>query len=80
MELGSDVRSVSFIGGLGDLDGLEWRDTALGDLDEGKEERDVRRGPAPLLPLESLGSVVPVVALVDGRCIACRGVWRSLSL
>lgn len=39
-ELGLDVRSVSIIGGFGDLEGLEWRDIAEGERDEGNEERD----------------------------------------
>ncbi len=56
------------MGGLGDLDGLECRDIADGDREEGKEERDVRRLGA--LPLELVVvSVVPVVPRVVGRCI-----------
>jgi len=74
-ELGFDVRSVSIIGGLGDLDGLlECRDMAEGDLEEGKDDSDVRRL-AGALPLELQVSLVPVVPLVVGRCwtacIAC---------
>jgi hypothetical protein len=63
---------VSIIGGLGDLDGLECRDIADGDREEGKEEREVRRLGA--LPLElAVVSVVPVVPLVVGRCIVAAG-------
>jgi len=62
------VRSVSIMGGLGDLDGLlECLDIAEGDLDEGKEDREVRRL-AGALPLELQVSVVPVVPLVVGPC------------
>ena len=73
-ELGSEVRSVSIMGGLGDLDGLlECLDIADGDLEEGKEDRDWWFAGA--LPLELQVSVVPVVPLVVGRCwtacIAC---------
>ena len=58
------------MGGLGDLDGLECRDIADGDREEGKEEREVRRLGA--LPLELVVvSVVPVVPRVVGRCIVC---------
>jgi hypothetical protein len=66
-ELGLEVRSVSIMGGLGDLEGLECRDIADGDREEGKEEREVRRLGA--LPLELVVSVVPVVPRVVGRCI-----------
>lgn len=67
VELGSEVRSVSIMGGLGDLDGL--RDIALGDREEGNEDRDVLRAPAPALPLESpRASVVLLVGM--GRCMA----------
>lgn len=60
---------MSIIGGLGDLDGLECRDIADGDREEGNEERDVRRLGAAALPLElPVVSVVPVVPLVVGRC------------
>jgi hypothetical protein len=70
-ELGLEVRSVSIMGGLGDLDGLlECRDIAEGDLEEGKDDSDVRRF-AGALPLELQVSVVPVVPLVVGRC------WRA---
>lgn len=72
-ELGLDVRSVSIIGGLGDLDGLlECLDMAEGDLEEGKEEREVRRFGGPL-PLElQVSAVLPVVPRVVGRCwMAC---------
>jgi hypothetical protein len=56
------------MGGLGDFDGLECRDIAEGDREEGNEEREVRRLGA--LPLElPVVSVVPVVPLVVGRCI-----------
>lgn len=66
-ELGSEVRSVSIMGGLGDLDGLlECRDIADGDLEEGNEDRDWRFAGA--LPFELQVSVVPVVPLVVGRC------------
>jgi len=42
-ELGSEMRSVSIMGGLGDLDGLlECLDIAEGDLEEGNEDRDWR--------------------------------------
>jgi len=69
-ELGLDVRSVSIIGGFGDLDGLEFRDMAEGDREDGNEEREVLRFGAAL-PLElqvAAVSVVPVVPLVAGRC------------
>jgi hypothetical protein len=74
-ELGLEVRSVPIMGGLGDLDGLlECLDIAEGDLEGGKEDRDVRRF-AGALPLELQVSVVAVVPLVVGRCwtacIAC---------
>jgi hypothetical protein len=41
--LGSEVRSVSAMGGCGDLDGREWKDICDGERDGGNEERDVRR-------------------------------------
>lgn len=41
VELGSDVRSI--MGGLGDLDGLEFLDMAEGEREDGKEDREVRR-------------------------------------
>lgn len=67
-ELGSEVRSVSIIGGFGDLDGLlECRDIAEGDLELGNEDRDVR-GFGGALPLELQVSDVPMVPLVVGRC------------
>ena len=70
-ELGFEVRSVSIIGGLGLLDGLECLDIVEGDREEGKDEREVRRF-APMLPLEVVTvatvSVVPEVPLVVGRC------------
>ena len=60
---------MSIMGGLGDLDGLECRDIADGDREEGNEERDVRRLGVGALPLElPVVSVVPVVPLVVGRC------------
>ena len=85
LELGFEVRSVSIIGGLGDLEGLECLDMALGDLQDGKEDSEVLRAPppAPMLPLESLVAVVPdvpVVPLVVGRCMADREIWSSLIL
>ena len=53
VELGSDVRFVAIMGGLGDLDGrLECRDMVEGDLEEGNEEREVLRAAVPPLPLE----------------------------
>jgi hypothetical protein len=54
VELGSDVRFVAIMGGLGDLEGLlECRDMVEGDLEEGKEEREVlRAAEAPPLPFE----------------------------
>jgi hypothetical protein len=52
VELGSDVRFVAIMGGLGDLEGrLECRDIVEGDLEEGKEEREVLRA-AVALPFE----------------------------
>ena len=71
-ELGSDVRSVSIIGGLGDLEGRECRDIVEGDREDGNDERDVLRLGAAL-PLElqvAAVSVVPIVPLVVGRCMA----------
>ncbi len=62
---------MSIIGGFGDLDGLECRDIADGEREEGNEEREVLRF-AGALPLElqvAVVSVVPVVPLVVGRCI-----------
>ena len=77
-ELGLEVRSVSIMGGLGDLDGLECRDIADGDREEGKEEREVRRLGA--LPLELVVvSVVPVVPRVVGRCIVAALVSTSFA-
>lgn len=43
LELGSEVRSVSAMGGCGDLDGREWKDICDGERDGGNEEREVRR-------------------------------------
>lgn len=63
-ELGSDVRSVSIMGGLGDLDGLECRDISEGDLEDGNEDKDVLR--CATLPLELRVTVV----VVGGRCMA----------
>jgi hypothetical protein len=72
-ELGFDVRSVSIIGGFGDLEGLERLDIVEGDREDGKDERDVLRF-AIVLPLEfhvaAAVSVVEVVPLVVGRCIS----------
>jgi hypothetical protein len=78
LELGSDVRFVSIIGGLGLLEGLECLDISEADLDEGKEDRDVLVF-APPLPLEmddvaGVISVVPLVPLVVGR----RGILAML--
>jgi hypothetical protein len=86
VELGSDVRFVAIMGGLGDLEGLlECRDIVEGDLEEGKEEREVLRA-AVALPFEPhvpllAGFMVPIASLsvwgipafplVVGRCIAC---------
>lgn len=75
MELGLEVRSVSIIGGFGLLDGLEFRDIVDGDLEEGKEDKDVLRLLAMALPLELEAvavavSAVPMVPLVVGRCMA----------
>jgi hypothetical protein len=71
-ELGSEFRSISIIGGLGDLDGLECRLIAEGEREEGNEDNEVLRF-AGALPLElqvAVVSVVPVVPLVVGRCMA----------
>jgi hypothetical protein len=71
-ELGLDPWSVSIIGGFGDRDGLECRDMAEGDLEDGNEDKEVLRFGATL-PLElrvPAVSVVAVVPLVVGRCIA----------
>lgn len=51
LELGFEVRSVSIMGGFGDLEGLEWRDIVEGDLEDGKEEREVLRC-GGMLPFE----------------------------
>lgn len=40
-ELGSEVRSI--MGGLGDLEGLEFLDMSEGEREDGKEDREVRR-------------------------------------
>jgi hypothetical protein len=66
-ELGSEVRSVSIMGGLGDLDGLECRDITEGDLEDGNEDSDVLR--CATLPLELR---LAVFVVVGGRwtCIA----------
>jgi hypothetical protein len=72
VELGSEFRSVSIMGGLGDLDGLECRLIAEGEREEGNEDSEVLRF-AGALPLElqvDMVSVVPAVPLVVGRCIA----------
>jgi hypothetical protein len=73
-ELGSDVRSVSIIGGFGLLDGLECLDMAEGDREEGKDDREVLRLLIPELPFEMVVvttvSDVPEFPLVLGRCIA----------
>lgn len=60
-EFGSDVRSVSSLGGCGDFEGLEFRDICEGDRDceDGNEESEVLRFTA--LPLEL------VVPFVEGR-------------
>jgi hypothetical protein len=63
---------MSIMGGFGDLEGLECRDIAEGDREDGKEESEVRRL-AAALPLElevAAVSVVPIVPRVVGRCIA----------
>lgn len=81
-ELGSEVRSFSIlVGGLGDLDGLlECPDIAEGDLEEGKEDSEVRRFTGAL-PLELKVSMVPVVPLVLGRCwMACIACFVALVL
>jgi hypothetical protein len=83
-ELGLDIRSVSIIGGLGLLDGLECLDMVEGDREEGKDESEVRRL-TPMLPLElvvvATVSVVPEVPLVFGRCcIALRATFVALLL
>lgn len=41
--LGSEVRSVSAMGGCGDFDGREWKDICDGDRDGGNDESEVRR-------------------------------------
>jgi hypothetical protein len=60
-EAGFDPRSVSNLGGWGDREGRELRDISEGDLEEGKDERDV----LPLIPLP----FELVVPFVDGRYI-----------
>ena len=70
-ELGSDVRSVSIMGGLGFglREGRECRDIADGEREDGKEESDVRRlTPAPALALP-LDDVVASVPRVVGRWV-----------
>ena len=58
------------MGGLGDLDGLEFRDIADGDREEGKELREVLRlAGALLLPLELWEIEIASVVVVE-RCIA----------
>lgn len=60
------------MGGLGDREGLECLDIAEGLRDEGNDEREALRF-AATLPLELMVvivSVVPVVPLVVGLCIA----------
>lgn len=80
-ELGSDVRSVSIMGGFGLLDGLECLDMVEGDREEGNDESEVRRF-TPMLPLElvvvATVSVVPDVPLVVGRCIVL--IWTLMDL
>lgn len=70
-ELGSDVRSVSIMGGFGLLDGLDRLDMVEGDREEGKDDSEVRRL-TPMLPSElvivATVSVVPEAPLVEGRC------------
>lgn len=74
--LGSDLRSVSIMGGFGDLDGLECLDIAEGLREDGKDESDVLRLGATLsleLHVVAVVSTVPVVPLVVGRvCMAAR--------
>lgn len=83
VELGSEVRFVSIMGGLGDREGrLECLDIVEGDLDEGKDEREVLRL-AVALPLElqvATVSEVPIVPLVVGRCIVCMACFVALIL
>jgi hypothetical protein len=77
LELGSDVRSVSIIGGLGLLEGREFRDIVEGDRAGGNEEREVRRFALfeMKLSLYSTVSVVPAVPLVVERCMALRAAF-----
>jgi len=82
--LRSDVRSVSIMGGFGDLDGLECLDIAEGLREDGKDESDVLRLGATL-PLElhavAVVSAVPVVPLVVGRvCMASRASFVDFVL
>lgn len=72
-KLGFEVRSVSIIGGFGDLDGLEVLDIIEGLLEDGKEDREALRltAAAPFEVRVSLraGAFVP---LVVGRwCVGC---------
>lgn len=72
-ELGSDVWSVSIIGGLGLLEGREClADIAEGERLEGNDDRDVLRlTPTEPLELEVVRlSVTSAVPLVVGRCMA----------
>ena len=73
LELGSEVWSVSIIGGLGLLDGLGCLvDIAEGERLEGKDDREVLRL-TPAEPLEIVVvrvSVVSTAPLVVGRCMA----------
>jgi hypothetical protein len=50
VKLLSEVRVDSKMGGCGDLDGPA--EICEGDLEEGKEDREVRRGPAEREPLD----------------------------
>lgn len=80
LEFGSELRLVSSLGGCGDFAGREFRDISEGDLEEGKEESDVRRfRPLPfelIVPfVEGLymdgwtcadAMAVPILSLVGG--------------
>lgn len=59
------------MGGFGLLDGLERLDMVESDLEEGKDDSEVRRL-TPMLPsgllVMATVSAVPVVPLVEGRC------------
>lgn len=73
-ELGSEVRSVSIMGGFGDRDGLECLDMAEGDREDGKDDNDVRRfvGAVPLVfhVAAAVSVVEDDVARVDGSCMS----------